>query len=92
MRATCLYASAAFVILMTALSVVSLTAADASASPGLAPQYTGGATGTPETVVESIGSPLWVFGLIAAIACVTTIAVSSIATRTWRAKARGTFA
>lgn len=90
MRATRLHAGAAAATLIATLTFVAATAAGACASPGLAPRYAGSATGIPATVVESVGSPLWVFSLVAAIACVTTVALSCVARRI-RRRARVTF-
>ena len=90
MRATRFHASAAVATLITTLTFVAATAAGAYASPGLAPRYAGSATGIPQTVVESVGSPVWVFGLVAAIACVATVALSCVA-RQIRRHARVTF-
>jgi len=92
MRATRLCASAAVASLIAAFTAVVATAASAHAGQGLAPQYAGSATTIPETVVESVGSPLWVFGLVAAIACVTTVALSCVTRGIRRDRARTTFA
>ena len=92
MRATRLCASAAVASLIAAFTAVVATAASAHAGQGLAPQYAGSATTIPETVVESGGSPLWVFGLIACIACATTTVLWSVTRRIRRDRARTTSA